>query len=233
MSCVAIITARGGSKGLPGKNLRQVGGLSLVARAIRAAQESGVFDQVVVTTDDPAISAEAQAHGAEVIQRPAELAGDRARSIDAVLHALDTLAARGRQHEIAVLLQPTSPLRTAADVRQAVALFRARPQGCVIGACPCEHHPYKTLLQRDGELQALLDLSDLEAPRQSLPPAFRPNGAIYVNRVADLQRAKAFLIPPIQLLEMDARHSLDVDSAADLTMAELLLAQENLNEPQL
>lgn len=227
MSTLAIITARGGSKGVQGKNLRQVGGLSLVARAVIGARESGVCERIVVSSDDFLILEEARRHGAEPIRRPVELAGDRARSIDAVLHALDVVAQEGGAAETVVLLQPTSPLRTAEDIRQAMALFRQIDSGSVISGCACEHHPLKTLVLREGRFEALMDPAHLETPRQQLPLAFRPNGAIYINRARDLRQLQTFMVPPIHLYLMDERRSLDIDTEADLAWAEQLLSEES------
>lgn len=219
MKIVAIVTARGGSKGVPGKNLRPVGGISLVGRAIRAAAAAACFDRIVLTTDSPEIAAEGARHGALCIDRPARLADDGAKSIDAVLDTLDQLAARGEAFDLCVLLQPTSPLRTAADINAAVERFRALKTGCLFSVCACEHHPLKTMLVQDGQLVAVRDPALLEAPRQSLPAAFRPNGAIYVNRVDDLRRVRSFFVQPFHFVEMDATRSLDIDSEADLALA--------------
>lgn len=225
MKTVAIITARGGSKGVPGKNLRCVGGVSLVARAIMAALETGRFDRVVVTTDSAEIAAEAVRYGAQPLARPEELAGDAARSIDAVLDALDQLMAVGERYDVCALLQPTSPLRTAENIVAALdALVRAGG-GSVISVCACEHHPYKTLLLRGNELQPLHDNASMEAPRQSLPMAYRPNGAIYVNKVTDLYAFRRFFVQPLLPAVMDRAHSLDIDSEADLNEAELILQE--------
>lgn len=229
MSTLAVITARGGSKGVQRKNLRPVGGVSLVARAIIAARESGVCDRIAVTSDDPEILAEALRYDAEPILRPGELAGDDARSIDAVLHVLDVLERKGDESDMVVLLQPTSPLRTADDIRRAMALFRQSGSGAVVSGCACEHHPLKTLILREGRFEAVLDLAHLETPRQQLPPAFRTNGAIYINRVRDLRQRQSFMVPPIQLYVMDERRSIDIDTEADLVRAEQLLAEEKMS----
>lgn len=219
MKAVAIVTARGGSKGVPGKNLRPVGGVSLVGRAIQAATGAGCFDRIVLTTDSPEIAAEGARHGALCLDRPARLADDGAKSIDAVLDALDQLGACGESFDLCVLLQPTSPLRTAFDIRQAVDRFVELKTGSLFSVCACEHHPLKAMLLQDGELVAVRAPALLEAPRQSLPVAFRPNGAIYVNRVEDLRRAHSFFVQPFHFVEMDAKRSLDIDSEADLVLA--------------
>lgn len=227
MKTVAVITARGGSKGVPGKNLRCVGGVSLVGRAILTAMASDRFDRVVVTTDCAEIAAEAIRYGAHALPRPPELAGDAARSIDAVLDALNQLAVAGEHYDVCVLLQPTSPLRTAENITAALDVFAQSVVGSVISVCACEHHPYKTLLLRGGELKPLHDSASLEAPRQSLPSAYRPNGAIYVNKVSDLYVARKFFVSPLLPIVMDRVHSLDIDSEADLADAEILLQEIN------
>jgi N-acylneuraminate cytidylyltransferase len=131
MSVVAIIPARGGSKGVPGKNLRRVAGRSLVARAVDAATAASSIDRVFVSTDDPAIASEALAAGAEVIERPAAIAGDTASSEAAVLHALGTLA---EAPEIVILIQATSPFIDPADLDAAVLRVAAGREDVVFAA---------------------------------------------------------------------------------------------------
>lgn len=222
----AIILARQNSKGIPHKNLRTVGGQSLVARAIHAARESALFDHILVSTDGQAIAEEARAHGAHVIDRPSELATDRADSLGALLHALDSA---GIAHGAVVLLQPTSPLRTAEHICQAMQLFDAQGRmGAVVAACPAEHHPYKTLVAcENGGFQAVRQTADLSAARQSLPAAYRPNGAVYINDIAQLQAERTFFTEPLQLYLMDSRASVDIDHESDLALAEQYWREQN------
>lgn len=227
MRAIAVVTARGGSKGVVRKNLRQVGGVSLVGRAIRAALETGSFACVALTTDCPEIAAEGAHHGARVIERPAHLANDTARSIDAVLDTLQQLRGEGEEFDCCVLLQPTSPLRTAAHISAALDVFSRQAEGCVFSVCLCEHHPYKTLLLHGGQLMPTGAAAFLEAPRQQLPRAFRPNGAVYVNRVADLFATRTFFVAPLNYVEMDAESSLDIDSEADLARANILCGEQS------
>ncbi|MCY1293125.1 N-acylneuraminate cytidylyltransferase [compost metagenome] len=216
MTVIAIITARANSKGLPGKNLMQVGGVSLISSAVRAARASGRIDRIVVTTDGVAIAEEARRCGAEVVMRPAHLADDGARSIDAVCHALQTLAVT---HGTCVLLQPTSPLRTGDDVAEAVRIHAKSGQGSVVSVCESAHHPYKTLLLQGDEYLPLHDMSSFEAPRQFLPVAVQLNGAIYANRIEELLTQRTFFCEPISYYLMPASRSIDIDSEADLVLA--------------
>lgn len=221
MTRVAIIPARANSKGLPGKNLKKVAGLSLVARAIEAARASGQFNRIVVTTDGEAIAAEAFACGAEVVRRPDAIAGDSARTIDAVEHALKSIGVAGG---ICVLLQPTSPLRSAADITSAITIFERVGYGCTVAVCECEHHPYKTFTIDEGaKINPMHSLSDLGSPRQELPRFFRPNGAIYINTIEDLLKRREFFIEPVSIYQMSAKSSVDVDDEHDLVLAEQLL----------
>ena len=122
---LAVIPARGGSKGIPGKNLQKVGGLSLVARSVQAAFASRGVDRVVVSTEDDAIAGEAQSHGAEVVRRPVAIAGDTASSESALLHALDTLEQQGPLPSLLVFLQCTSPFTSGAQIDQVLTALDA------------------------------------------------------------------------------------------------------------
>ena len=124
MSILAVIPARGGSKGLPGKNLAEINGVSLVARAVNVARESGVIDDVVVTSDDHEILNAAKIAGAITVGRPSALATDTARIEDAIIHALEQYSLSHPTPEVLVLLQPTSPLRQPSTISDAINMFR-------------------------------------------------------------------------------------------------------------
>lgn len=216
---IAIIPARSKSKGIPGKNLKTVGGYSLLARAIASARDSGEFDRIVVSTDGTDIAEEAKRHGAELVLRPDDLSGDHSPTIDAVEHVLRTLnIAAG----ICVLLQPTSPLRSALDVKNALAMWEEGRGGSVVAVTECEHHPYKTLIYDEGELRSLKDIAYLEAPRQRLPEAYRVNGAVYVNRIEDILAQRSFFCPPLNIYRMPVERSLDIDNILDLKIANII-----------
>jgi CMP-N-acetylneuraminic acid synthetase len=220
MTVVAVVPARGGSVGFPGKNLAPFLGRPLVATAVRVGL--AVTDRVLISTDDEHIGRVAQDAGAELVRRPAELAGPTSRTIDAVRHAVDDRELP--DDTIVVLLQPTSPLRTAADVEECLRLHGNRPTGSVVQVTEEGHHPWKSCVLVDGAdgktLRPVRDWADLEAPRQSLPPALRPTGGVYVISAGDLRTHHRFFVPEVLGQVIPAARSVDVDSPADLAVAQ-------------
>jgi CMP-N-acetylneuraminic acid synthetase len=220
---IAIVPARGGSKAIPRKNLHKLDGRSLTHRAIACGRAAGL--RVLLTTDDEEIAAEGRRAGAEVpMLRPAELATDTARTVDAVLHILS--AARV-QPEAVCLLQPTTPLRLADDVRAAVALLDRHPNadGVASVARVDEPHPNKARAIRDGWLKPFIPGSAGDVPRQTLPLAYRLNGAVYVVRWDALWAERTMLPNQTLPYEMPAERSLNLDTRWDLYLLEALLAR--------
>lgn len=212
-SVLALITARGGSKGLPGKNITPVLGRPLIDFSIAAARAARGIDRVVLSTEDEAIARVARECGCEVpFVRPAPLATDQASSIDVVMHALDSLP----QFDLLVLLQPTSPARSAQDIEEACGLLlRHRAPACV-SVTLAEQSPYWMYQLTEGErLQALLPAST-GTRRQDLPPVYLLNGAIYVARCDRLRRHRSFVGPDTVAYVMPAERSIDIDTADDL-----------------
>lgn len=222
---LGIIPARGGSKGLPGKNLRPLGGRPLIAWSIEDALGCGVIDRVVVSTDAEEIAAEARRWGAEVpFLRPAELAADDTPTLAVLRHAVSELAAReGYRPGLVVLLQPTSPLRGRQAIRAAVAKMEEPGTDSVVTVCPVEHNPY--LLRRLEGDRALpfLDLDPLRGGlrRQDLPPAYRLNGAVYAFRRDRLLGDDPYG-EVVRAVVMETWRSVDVDGEVDLVVAEAL-----------
>jgi N-acylneuraminate cytidylyltransferase len=211
-STLGVITARGGSKGLPGKNILPAAGRPLIAWTIDAALASESIDRLVLSTDDDAIADVARRHGCEVpFRRPAELATDSATSIDVLLHALEQLP----PFDVVVLLQPTSPLRTAQDIDATCALVAAGAPAAV-SVAPVEQSPYWMYrLGGDRTLDPILPLPPGVSRRQDLPPVYALNGAVYVADVAWLRQTRTFLTPQTVAHVMPAERSIDIDTAAD------------------
>jgi len=224
---LALVPARGGSKGLPGKNLRPLSGLPLVAWSVAAALAAPSIDAVVVSTDSEEIAAAALAAGAEVpFMRPRHLAEDHSRMVDVVLDALDTLAAAGRPFDLVVLLQPTSPLRSAGDIESALRRRRETGGRAVASVCPVEHSPLLAgELPADGSLARFLRPQDATANRQELPDFHRLNGAVYVADAEFLREHRSFIADGTYAYVMPAERSVDIDTELDFTLAECLLAR--------
>ena len=210
---LGVIPARGGSKGLVGKNIRLANGRPLLAWTIEAARASKCLDRVVLSSDDEAIMSVARSLGCDVpFRRPDELATDTASSIDVVLHALDVVPG----YDTVVLLQPTSPLRTAADIDAACELYARPPGVSCVSVSPAEQSPY--LMYRvadDLSMQPLLPLPSTATRRQDLPDAFALNGAIYIADVSFLRVARTFVTTQAVAYVMPRERSIDIDTASD------------------
>lgn len=222
-SILGLVPARGGSKGVPGKNVRPIAGEPLVARSVRVARESGVLDAVVVSTDDAVIAAAAHEAGAEVLDRPAELASDTATMTGVIGNVLSALAAQGRTFTHLMLLQPTSPLRSADDIRAAIARLDETAGSAVVSVCETEHSPLlANTLPEDGSMSAFLRPEVARANRQELPRYYRLNGAIYLAELDYFRETGSFVGEKTFALIMPLERSVDIDSEIDFALAELL-----------
>jgi CMP-N-acetylneuraminic acid synthetase len=218
---LAVIPARGGSKGVRRKNLRTLGGLPLIAHTIRAALASRRLDAVVVSTEDEEIAQVARSAGATVVVRPDELATDWVQNTDVVKHVLATLEP---QYSHVVLLQPTSPLRGHDAIDACIDLLGQGGCRSVLTVTAVEHHPAKTMLiDEKGMAQPYTNWVELEARRQELPVLYRQNGAVYALAVVDFLRESRFIQSPCKAHVMHANESIDIDSEFDLLMAEKLI----------
>lgn len=222
---VAFVTARSGSKGLPGKNLVNLNGAPLISWTIRAALGVNALSKVVVTSDGDEILDLSVREGADVVRRPSDLSGDQALSIEAVIHALGVL---NLTSGIGLLLQPTSPLRSSDDIDAALKLFKKEDAGSVISCFQLSQHPMKAFVASEcGELTPLISKKHPFLPRQMLPDAFHANGAIYVFDIKKLLEQRSFYIEPCLLYEMSLSSSLDIDSKEDLEKASFILSQKS------
>jgi CMP-N,N'-diacetyllegionaminic acid synthase len=212
-SVLAIITARGGSKGLHRKNVLMAGGRPLIAWTISAARESSAIDHVVLSSDDNVIMEAAKMWGCEVpFRRPPELASDTSTSIQVVLHALDQLPG----YEYVVLLQPTSPLRTAVDIDAAFELMLEMGAPSCVSVCEADQSPYWMFRIKDGcNIERLLSEEVSATRRQDLPPIYVLNGAIYIAKIDWLKQSNNFLGEGCVAYVMPKERSLDIDNADD------------------
>ncbi|MFJ4221520.1 cytidylyltransferase domain-containing protein [Curtobacterium luteum] len=218
---LAVVPARAGSKGIPGKNLRTVGGRSLVARAVTAAVAARSIDSVVVSTDGPDIADEARAAGARVLHRPADLAGDTASSESALLHVLDVLEQiHDEVPEVLVFLQATSPFTDPADLDAAVDRVLSGAADSVFAAAPS--HAFLWRVDADGRAVAVNHDAAVRPRRQDRAPEFRETGAFYVLRVDGFRQYRHRFFGRTELAVVDAATAVDIDDTTDLATAEAL-----------
>lgn len=229
---LAIIPARGGSKGIPGKNIRSFGGYPLIAFSIAAAKQSATVTRVIVSTDDKKIAEAARTFGAEVpFMRPAELAQDDTTDLPVFEHALRWLAENEGYHpDLVIQLRPTSPVRPRNCVDEAVALLNAHPEAdSVRGVVPSGQNPYKMwhVEEKSGKMQPLMTLDGVRepynAPRQSLPPTFWQTGHIDVIRPTAILEQHSMSGACILGFKIDPRFTVDLDKPSDWDAAEKLL----------
>ena len=225
MKILALITARGGSKRIQGKNIRPLGGKPLIVWSIDVTGKIPDLCDVLVSTDDPAIARVARNAGALVPWlRPPELATDTASSVDVALHALNWYEDEQGKIDGLLLLQPTSPFRSRDTVLRGIKLFRAHKHRPVIGVAPAISHPM-LCFRIDGEImRPFIDRKDLHQRSQDLPPAYVVNGAFYLAAPDDLRARKSFFSEDMLPLMITApQESIDIDTEWDWLIAEAAL----------
>lgn len=222
--CLAVVTARGGSKGVPGKNVRVLGGRTLVGHACAAALACADIDRVIVSTDAEDIRDAALAAGATVpFLRPAELATDEARQEDAILHAMDWAEADDGPYDLLCLLEPTTPLRSVASLDRGFALLRERPDGdAVFSVAPTEAPIWTNTLRADGLLSGFVDACWLWANRQEVPPFYRLAPVVTISRWRSFRETESFLHDRTLALVVDPVEAVDVDEPLDFVVLEAL-----------
>ena len=228
-SVLAIIPARGGSKGLPGKNIKELCGKPLIAWSIEAAKACSNIDRVVVSTDDEGIAKVAKKYGAEVpFMRPAELASDSASTIDVIFHTIDWLKKYvDYRPEYILLLQPTSPLRSGEDINGAIQMLKDKDVRAVVSVCETDHHPWwSNILPEDGNMKDFLRPDILNKRRQGLPVFYRLNGAIYLADTNCLCVCNGFFGQDTFAYKMSKERSVDIDSDVDFKLATLLMEEQ-------
>lgn len=221
---LALITARGGSKGLPRKNILPLGNKPLIAWTIEAAKASPYVDRLVLSTDDSEIAQVAESFGCEVpFIRPDYLATDTATSMDVILHALDTLNADS-EYDYLLLLQPTSPFRTTSSINAAIEQCIDGGNEGVVSVCKAKKAPEHVFFQgNDGAFLPVIGAFTGISRRQDFKQAYEFNGAIYFTRIEFIRTEKTYNSANLRMFIMDEWESLDIDAAEDLEYAEFRL----------
>jgi CMP-N-acetylneuraminic acid synthetase len=218
---LAIIPARGGSKRLPRKNVLDINGKPLIAWSIEAGKESIYIDDVVVTSDDDEILEIAQKFKAKTIKRPDSLATDTSTTHDAITHTLDNI----EDYDYVVLLQPTSPLRNAKHIDEAIRLLEEKKADAIVSVCEMEHSPlWSNTLDDTLSMEDFMKEEILNKRSQDLEIYFRLNGAIYICKTKKLLEEKSFFLKKyIYAYLMDKSSSIDIDTKFDFKMASCMM----------
>lgn len=228
---LALVPARVGSKGLPGKNTLTLLGRPLIQWSIETALACDEIDAVVVSTDDEHIAAVAAAAGAEVpFLRPLALADDTASSIDVVIHALDFLERNGRVFDIVLLLEPTSPLREVADIQVALQRMVDTGAAAIVSVCRAEStHPAFMFRSNDkGRLEPFLSSSPTGLRRQEIEPLFYLDGTLYASTVETLRDRRSFYHEDTLAYEVAKWKALEIDDIEDFKMVEAIAKYKEL-----
>ncbi|MCB0678208.1 MAG: acylneuraminate cytidylyltransferase family protein [Saprospiraceae bacterium] len=225
MKVLGVIPARGGSKGVPKKNVKLLGGKPLIAYSIEAARAAKRLTRVIVSTDDEEIAEVSRRWGADApFLRPAELATDAAKAVPVIQHALEEMEGRDDQvYDAVMMLQPTTPFRTGADIDRAIEILEKTGADSVISVVDVEgHHPARMKYLEDGRL---IDPDFCEAyenqPRQELRPMYLRNGMIYLTR-REVMRSGSFKGSDCRALIVETHRSVNIDTPLDFELAEFL-----------
>lgn len=228
MRVLGLIPARGGSRGVPRKNVRLLGGKALIGYTIEAARDARHIDRIVVSTEDAEIAAVARSLGAEVpFERPSELARDETPMLPVIAHAIETVAAAGWAPDAVCLLQPTYPFRSATEIDACIEKLEATRADCVISVhrVPHSFNPHWVYFQNpDGSLRIATGESEPIARRQELPPAFHRSGSVYVSRANVVVKHGSMYGERVVGHETPANSSCNIDTLNDWAEAEAVIA---------
>lgn len=226
---LAIIPARGGSKGIPNKNVIDLCGKPLIAYSIEAAINCSYIDDVIVSTDSQAIADVAIYYGAKVpFLRPAQLATDTSKIIDSMLYTIDTLKESSNTYDYVILLQPTQPIRIPKHLIEAIHSIVDSNVPSLVSVCPVEEHPIlMRTIDSNGFLNSILQVNST-VRRQDFPDVYKVNGSIYINKLDDTFNLSTSLNDNICPYIMDRLYSIDIDTLDDLERATRFIKEHNL-----
>ena len=218
---LAIITARGGSKRLPNKNILNLNGKPLISWTINEAKKSKYIDKLIVSTDDLKIAKISKEYGVEIpFLRPTKLASDTSNSLDVIKHSIEFF---NNQFDYVLLLQPTSPLRTVIDIDKAIEKLNTDTKA-IVSVCETEHSPlWSNILPTNLNMKEFLNDEGKNKRSQDLPVYYRINGAIYISEIDYLYKNNSFLGNQTKAFIMNKEDSIDIDTNIDFLLAELLL----------
>ena len=229
MKPLVVIPARGNSKGVPGKNIKLLGGKPMLGYSLDAARSQFQDDEILVSTDDPEIKAYVESQGVSVpFLRPAELATDHADTYDVLIHALDFTEKNNYQAEVLILLQPTSPFRTGKHISEALDIYKKSPDlDMVVSVIETRANPYYVLFEDDEDGLLRKSKQGNFKRRQDCPSVWQYNGAIYIINVESLKARRLNQFEKVKKYVMGEMDSLDIDTILDWKLAELLIKERS------
>lgn len=222
---IAIIPARGGSKGIPKKNIALLNGKPLIYYTIKAAIDCPYISKCLVSTDCNNISNVSKNFGAEIIERPTNISHDHASTEAVIEHAISHIQ-ENHAHTYIVLMQPTSPLRDKLYLTECIEKFIQSGCRSAVSVCLAEHHPFHMLKITDSCLEPIKH--EYIKPRQLLPEFYRINGAIYITNISDFLKSKSIYNTPTMPYIMDQKYSIDIDTHFDLALSEFIMQREGM-----
>jgi len=225
---LCLMLARGGSKGVPDKNIKPLAGKPLINYTTEAVQEAGIFDRLILSTDSQTIADVARKAGIDVpFMRPEHLATDTSSALDAIVHALDYIAAEDGPYDYVQYIFPTAPLRTAAHIKAGAELLVETGSDMVISVCETDHPiQWMNHLPQNHSLQNFVHLDHRGRNRQELEKSYRINGSIYIARWDVFAQRKDWFAQDTRALIMPAEVSIDIDTPLDFKLAELMIKEQ-------
>ena len=236
MKILGLIPARGGSKGIPGKNIKLLGGKPLLQYTFESAKASGLLDRVILSSDDPEIIAVGVGLGMEIpFIRPDELAGDATTSLEVIKHALKELRSHGEEYDAVCLLQPTTPFRSGRLIDAAIEKFRKGDYDSLISVreVQADFNPHWIFEEKNGNLQIATGEKEIISRRQDLPKAYHRDGAIYITKTSVLLKQNSLYGDKIGFIDTTGSVYVNIDTEEDWELAEKMVESGEWKEDNL